>query len=95
MSTKICPNGHTFEKTSDCPTCPTCAKAEVTTEYKAGFPRIGSPAYFGLQNAGIGLADLPNYSEEQLLAVHGVGPRAVGILREYLKSKGKSLTVSG
>lgn len=90
MSTKICRNGHQFEKTSDCPTCPVCAKAEITAAYKNGFPKIGSPAYNALKHKGITLSDLPNYSEKELLEIHGVGPKAVKILSEYLKEKGLS-----
>lgn len=90
MATKICKYGHTFEKTSDCPTCPTCAKKEITSAYKAGFPKIGSPAYNALKHEGISLSDLPKFTEKELLAIHGVGQKAVGILREYLAGKGLS-----
>lgn len=88
MTQKTCPNGHIFEKTSDCPTCPTCATEEITLAYANGFPKIGAPAYRALKNNGVGLADLPKYSEKQLLEIHGVGPKAVEILRMYLKEKG-------
>lgn len=30
-------------------------------------------------------------SEKQLLAIHGVGPKAIRILREHLESSGQSL----
>lgn len=90
MPIKICKNGHRFEKTSDCPTCPTCAKNEIRSAYKSGFPKIGSPAYLALKHEGITLSDLPKYSEKQLLKIHGVGPKAVGILSEFLKDKGQA-----
>lgn len=90
MVEKICSKGHRFEKTSDCPTCPHCAKEEMKAAYAAGFPRIGSPAYNALKHEGITLSDLPDYSEKELLALHGVGPKAIGILRAYLQEKGLS-----
>lgn len=44
--------------------------------------RIGRPATGALQDAGYRvLADLPDDLED-LLALHGVGPRAVRLLRE-------------
>lgn len=88
MSKKICKFGHKFEKTSDCPTCPTCAKEVLKRSYSSGFPRIGTPALNALMTNGITLADLPKYSEKELLAIHGVGPKAVLILRLYLKENG-------
>lgn len=90
MSEKICTNGHTFEKTSDCPTCPICAKDELITAYKTGFPKIGSPAYFALKDKGIALSDLPKFTEKQLLQIHGIGPKAVRILRAYLQDNGQA-----
>ena len=90
MATKICKNGHTFEKTSDCPTCPTCATKEIEIAYKNGFPIIGSPAYNALKHEGISLSDLPKFTEKELLAIHGVGPKAIGILSDYLAEKGLS-----
>ena len=88
MTEKICNAGHRFEKTSDCPTCPICAKEEIKLAYASGFPKIGSPAFNALKNKGIKLPDLPKYSEKDLLAMHGIGPKAVAILRQYLKEKG-------
>lgn len=80
---KTCANGHTFEKTSDCPTC----ESERMT--RIALPKIGAPATRALENAGVhGLEDLTNWSEKDLLALHGMGPRAVGILREHLAEQG-------
>ncbi len=88
MPPKTCYKGHTFTKTSNCPTCPVCAKEELKTAYAGGFPKIGSPAFIALKQSGIMLSDLPKYSEKELLSIHGVGPSAVSRLREYLEAKG-------
>ncbi|MEO6712428.1 MAG: hypothetical protein ABIM89_03245 [Mycobacteriales bacterium] len=45
---------------------------------------VGRPAARALEAAGYRtIADLDGASEHQLLALHGVGPRAIKILREH------------
>jgi hypothetical protein len=79
---KTCANGHVFEKSTDCPVCPTCESARMNA---SPFPKIGAPATRALENAGVqGLHELENWSERELLALHGMGPKAVRILREHL-----------
>lgn len=57
-----------------------------------GFPWIGAPAKGALEHEGYyKLEDLVTLTEKQLLAIHGVGPKAVGILKEALAEKGLSL----
>lgn len=46
-------------------------------------PSIGRPAMSALAEIGVTLASqLADYSEAELLALHGVGPKAIRILRE-------------
>ena len=61
-------------------------------EQEPGFPRaIGNPATNALNHAGYTkLEQLTTLSEKQLRAMHGVGPKAIGILREELKARGLS-----
>ena len=55
-------------------------------------PRIGAPATRALANAGVtSLEALTTWSEADLLALHGMGPKAVGILREHLAAQGLGL----
>lgn len=55
-------------------------------------PSIGRPATRALAGAGITtLEQVAERSEEELLALHGVGPKAVHILRETLEERGLSL----
>ncbi len=92
MTTKICPNGHTFEKSSTCPVCPICSGQEMRQKYGEEFPRIGAPAYRALDSEGVTkLEDLAKFSEAELLALHGMGPKAVALLKSSLQSKGLSL----
>jgi hypothetical protein len=55
-------------------------------------PRVGVPATRALASIGVTrLSQLVNYSEDDLLALHGFGPRALRILREALTAAGLSL----
>lgn len=55
------------------------------------FPRIGSPATRALEAAGYTqLKQLTKVTETELAQLHGMGPRALGILRETLKAQGLS-----
>ena len=52
-------------------------------------PPIGRPAKSALIAAGIGsLAQVAACSRSQLLAMHGVGPKAVRILEDALEAQG-------
>jgi hypothetical protein len=60
---------------------------------ESGLPKgIGNPAERALANAGItSLAKIARRSEEELLGMHGVGPKAVGIIKKALAKQGKKL----
>ncbi len=50
---------------------------------------MGSPARRALAAAGIEtLEDLTKISEEELLKLHGLGPKAHGVLRESMEANG-------
>jgi hypothetical protein len=54
-------------------------------------PNIGAPATRALTGVGVRhLKQLTKYSEKDLLALHGVGPKAIGILRSALAERGLS-----
>lgn len=55
----------------------------------SGLPRIGKPAERALALAGItSLSDLTKWTERDLFALHGVGPKAIRILAEALAARG-------
>jgi hypothetical protein len=58
-----------------------------------GFPRaIGRPATGALLEAGYSdLAQLAGVPAAELLRLHGVGAKAVSVLREALSARGMSL----
>lgn len=81
---KTCSNGHTFEKSSDCPTCPICEQGKKPG---ADFPKLGRPALRALENAGIRrLKDLAKWTEKDLLSLHGLGPSAIPPLKAAMKT---------
>jgi hypothetical protein len=55
---------------------------------------VGGPALRALNTAGIrSLADLAKWSEREVAALHGMGPKALGVLKAALKARGDSLRV--
>lgn len=58
-------------------------------------PKIGKPAHRALTNAGYTkLEQLTNVTEAELAKLHGMGPKALGLLREALAAMGKSFAKS-
>ena len=56
-------------------------------------PKIGAPATRALDGAGYhSLEDLDGVSRTSLLALHGIGPRAIRILDEAMSERALSLT---
>ncbi len=57
------------------------------------FPRgVSQPAIRALKSAGyFALDQLAGASESNLAALHGMGPKALGILKAALQEKGKPL----
>lgn len=61
----------------------------VEQQWPAG---IGKPAQRALAGAGYArLAELDGVSERELKRLHGMGPKALGVLKEALAAQGKSL----
>lgn len=52
-------------------------------------PKTSAPARRALDHAGIAsLEALTKHTEKEIAALHGMGPKAVRILREALQEKG-------
>lgn len=61
----------------------------------SNFPKIGAPATRALEAAGYTtLKQLTKVTEAELAQLHGMGPKALGILREALKAQGLSFKPS-
>ena len=64
----------------------------MTDQNQNNFPKIGAPATRALEAAWYShLEQLTKVTEAELSQLHGMGPKALGILRETLKEKGLSL----
>jgi hypothetical protein len=84
---KTCTNGHRFFKSSDCPVCPKCEKG---SKPKFGWMSgLSSPARRALENQGIIKPSiLANYSESEILKLHGIGPSSIPLLKQALNTEG-------
>jgi predicted flap endonuclease-1-like 5' DNA nuclease len=60
---------------------------------KTAWPKgMGAPARNALESLGVmGLDDVTKFSEKELLAIHGVGPKAVRVIKAALQEQGKAL----
>jgi DNA-directed RNA polymerase alpha subunit len=88
MKTKRnCKNGHTFFKSSDCPTCPFC---EAERKPKDSFlTSLAAPARRALENNDIlTLEKLSELSEKEVLQFHGMGKSSIPKLKEALEEIG-------
>lgn len=64
----------------------------MTDQQNTPLPKIGAPATGALTLAGFAnLESLDGVSERQLLALHGVGPKAISILKPALAEAGLRL----
>lgn len=87
---RVCDKGHEYFKSSACPTCPICENEKKPPE---GFlSRLSAPAKRALlQNLKIDtLEKLSEYSEKEILALHGMGKASMPILKEAMNEKGLS-----
>ena len=84
---KKCSKGHSFYKTSDCPTCPICEKAKKPKEgFLASFV---APARRALENKGIKTPkQLSKHTQAEIMALHGMGPGSLPNLKKALKAEG-------
>jgi predicted RecB family nuclease len=86
---RTCSEGHSYYKSSDCPSCPTCEQQRKPAE---GFlSLLSAPARRALEHNGItSVQQLSNYSEKEILQFHGMGPASLPKLRAALQENGLS-----
>ncbi|MGK6352276.1 RNA polymerase alpha subunit C-terminal domain-containing protein [Parapedobacter sp. DT-150] len=84
---RTCDKGHQYYKSSDCPACPICEQERKPQE---GFLSVlSAPARRALERENIAtLQDLANYSEQELLKLHGFGQGSIPRLLAALAEKG-------
>ena len=80
---KTCPVGHSFYKSSTCPTCPICEEARKPKDHFLAL--LAAPARRALENNGITtLEQLANFSEKEVLHFHGMGKSSIPKLQKLL-----------
>ena len=84
---RTCKYGHTFYKSTDCPTCPTCQKQKKPP---SGFlALLSSPARNTLLHHGIDtIQKLSTYTEKEILSLHGIGKASLPTFKKALESEG-------
>ena len=66
-------------------------KTAGSGQQESDFPKIAQPAYRALVAAGIqSLEQLTSFTEAEIKQLHGMGPKALGILRQALADRGLS-----
>jgi hypothetical protein len=65
--------------------------SETSHPNRAAFPPgVSGPALRALSASGIrSVADLSGWSEKQLAALHGMGPKALAVLKDALATTGR------
>ncbi len=88
-SLRICNHGHRYYKSSDCPVCPICeAEIKPTDVFLA---TLSAPARRALEHEQITNEEkLAQYTEKQILQLHGMGKASLPKLRQLLDAKGLS-----
>lgn len=68
-------------------------QSEVTHPNRAAFPPgMSGPSLRALQGVGVrSMTDLEQWTEADLRALHGMGPKALGLLRDALAASGREL----
>ena len=84
---RVCVNGHRYYKSSDCPTCPEC---EAERKPNNGFlALLYAPARRALEREKIDtLQKLSQFTEEEILSLHGMGKSTLPVLKSELKKTG-------
>lgn len=84
---RVCPQGHTYYKSSDCPVCPECAALEKPGD---GFLALFSaPARRALEQQQIATAEqLSRYTQADIMKLHGMGPASLPKMLAALKAAG-------
>jgi hypothetical protein len=82
---RFCKSGHKYYKSSDCPTCPVCEKERKPED---GFlSKLSAPARRALVNKKIlTIKKLSEFTETEILNLHGIGPSSIPLLKNELKS---------
>lgn len=83
-TTRLCVNGHEFIKSSKCLVCPICENSKPINNLF--LKQFSAPARRALEKLEIvRVHDICNYTENELTRVHGMGPKALEIMKTLMK----------
>ena len=86
---KTCEKGHRFQRKSNCDVCPICEKERKPEQ---GFlSLLSAPARRALEaKAWTDLTQLSQQRYSEIAQLHGMGPKAMKLIREHLEQAGLS-----
>lgn len=81
---RTCKYGHTFYKSTDCPTC------EKLKEPASGFlAQLSNPSRNASLHYGIDtIQKLSSYTEKEILKIHGIGKASLPTFKKALEEQG-------
>jgi len=80
----VCDNGHRFEKSSSCRSCPICERQRL----KNLLPGLAAPAKRALLAHGIEhFNDVVRFSKSEVALWHGIGKNALSIIEQNLSDR--------
>ena len=70
--------------------------AKTKPQPETPFPKgVSKPAQRALASIGVThLEQITRFTEAELMELHGMGPKAMGIIKDTLRAQGKSLAAS-
>lgn len=81
---RTCRNGHRYYKSSDCNTCPICENERKPQDNF--MDSLAAPARRALESIGVSnLEQLSQFTETEILKLHGMGKHAIAQLKNALK----------
>ncbi|ASS47179.1 MAG: hypothetical protein A3D31_15125 [Candidatus Fluviicola riflensis] len=87
---RTCEKGHSYYKSTDCPTCPVCEQERKPAD--SFLAKLSAPARRAFEHHGITtLEKLSTFSEKEIRAFHGVGPSTIPMLKKELQLAGLDL----
>ena len=93
-TTRLCVNGHEFIKSSNCLVCPICEKSKPINNLF--LKQFSAPARRALENIGINeLNDLANYTENEIIHLHGIGPNAINTMKNLMETNNINFKTNG
>lgn len=85
---RICKNGHSYFKSTDCPTCEENRKPQ-----NSFLSLLAAPARRALENKGIKtLQQLSKFTEREILQLHGMGKSSIPKLKKAMTQIGLSFS---